>query len=204
MKRLIEEHKNSPEEYDRIFAERAKHEPDWFDVRRWKALIKYFTGGGIIDLGCLDSRISQMIDATPRAYIGVDIASNAIAAMAKEYDMPDVMFEVGDIYRLKYPTETFDYAVMGEVIEHLEYPGDAIDEAVRILKPGGVLAISTPLNEAIEPGAVDADRHVWSFTKQDLRELLELYGKVNFKILGSRYFPYKYHFPTLIAYLHKR
>ncbi|MFZ2152250.1 MAG: methyltransferase domain-containing protein, partial [Minisyncoccia bacterium] len=99
----------------------------------------------------------------------------------------------------------FDYAVLGEVIEHLENPQGAIDEAMRILKKGGTLAISTPLEEAIEPGAVDAHRHLWSFSENDLKQMLSKHGEVKFSVVGSQFFPtYKYRWKTLFAFVTKK
>ncbi len=40
--------------------------------------------------------------------------------------------------------ETFDCVLMSEVIEHLEAPQISIREAVRVLRPGGRLLITTP------------------------------------------------------------
>ncbi len=104
-----------------------------------------------------------------------------------------------------YPDNYFGYAVAGEILEHLEYPEKFIKETMRILRPGGTLALSTPKDELVEPGAVDKDRHLWSFSVEDIRNLLEPYGNVDVDIMGSKYFPiYEYHFPTLIEELKKK
>ncbi|HEV3479799.1 MAG TPA: class I SAM-dependent methyltransferase, partial [Gaiellaceae bacterium] len=42
------------------------------------------------------------------------------------------------------PDESFDKVLLSEVIEHLREPERAIAEAARVLRPGGVLAVSTP------------------------------------------------------------
>lgn len=202
MKRLIAgSGKNSPEEYNDIFYQRQKKGVDEFDLRRWRKLLKYYHGGQLIDLGCLDSLVLPL---ARKKYpfdlmVGIDRVSGALEEMQKRF--PSIRFHCQDLYNL-YVNQDFDYAVMGEIIEHLEQPQDAIKEAFRILKSGGILALSTPFNEAVERGAVDGERHIWSFDVQDIRELLKPYcSQIKFKILGSRYFPrYKYHFPNLLAY----
>lgn len=207
MKRLIYEHKNSAEEYDRIFRERAKKEPAWTDMRRWEKLIAKYRGGSILDIGCLDSQIPRLVvERFPNAEVwGIDIASQAMAAL-KAMPMPgNVFYVVMDLYEMKFKDGEFDYAVMGEVLEHLERPKSAVEEAVRVLRPGGTLAVSVPLNEASEPGAVDAERHIWSYTIADLVSLLRPYGRVKTAVLGSRHFPrFRYAFPTAIAWLKKK
>lgn len=205
MKRLIEGMgENSPAEYDRIFALRDLKGVDEHDLRRWKKLTKFYRGGRFIDLGCLDSLAPVLIkERYPREEAwGIDVAKDAIAEMQKRY--PFVYYQVGDVYDTLFPDNYFSYAVAGEVIEHLDDPAAFFKETFRILKKGGTLALSTPLGEEHEHGAVDADRHVWSFEVNDMYELLSPYGKVTTKITGSDYFPvYRYRWPTLYAYVRK-
>ena len=216
MQKLTEQSElNSPQEYDKIFFERRKKGVDEHDVRRWERLVKYFNGGKVLDMGCLDSEIPRQLrliylERIMRRgflYHGIDVAKNTIAAMKKKYTESYYKFFVMDLYKTSYLKNTFDYVILGEVLEHLERPEDAIKEAMRILKPGGVLAISVPLEEAKEPGAVDGHRHLWSFSKQDMRELLEPYGKVKMEVVGSLFsaFPpfYRYHWKSLISFTWK-
>lgn len=192
--------KNSPKEYDRIFKVRREQGVDSQDKRRWKKLLKFYKGGDLLDIGCLDSVIPAKI--YPNRYFGIDLSEEVISRM--EVYHPYAWFYVQDLYKMKFSKNRFNYIVMGEVLEHLEDPKKAIKEATRVLKPGGVLALSTPLEET-ELGEVDKERHLWSFSKQDMFDLLSPYGEVTVKRLGSEWFPrYKYHFPTIIAYCKKR
>ncbi len=45
---------------------------------------------------------------------------------------------------LPYPAESFDVVLLVEVIEHLENHRAAIGELARVLKPGGLLVLTTP------------------------------------------------------------
>ncbi len=208
MKRLAIQNKNTSEEYDGIFEERRKRGINLQDMRRWKILVKNFKGGKVIDIGCLDSMIFSFLvwKFKDVKYLGIDIAKESIAKMSLRYgDSPKAKFEVRDCYDTKLPNGFFDYAVMGELLEHLEEPEKAIGEAMRILKSKGTLAVSIPLNEEKEPGAVDKAHHLWSFTIKDMTDLLKPRGRVKIETIGSRYFPfYQYHFPTLIAFCKKK
>ena len=218
MKRLLAgKGDNSPESYDRIFKERAKKAPDWFDMRRWEKLIECFDGGYIVDIGCLDSQVWSLVHTKfwkeqNYRYLGTDVAPKAIEDMAKRHPYantdgePLCSFIVDDVYQSQVRDGIADYVIMGEVLEHLEEPERAIREAFRILKPGGVLAISVPYNEAVEPGAVDGDRHVWSFDEKDLMELTKEYSdQFEYEILRSRKFPvYQYCFPQLVCWARKK
>ena len=205
MKRLIEGMgENSASEYDRIFALRDLKGVDEHDLKRWKRLIKFYKGGRFVDLGCLDSLAPVIVkEQYPREEVwGIDVAEGAIAEMVRRY--PFVYYQVGDVYDTKFPDNYFSYAVSGEVIEHLDDPERFFAETFRILKRGGTLALSTPLGEEHEVGAVDGERHVWSYEVADMDRLLGKYGKVTTRITGSDYFPvYKYRWPTLYAYVRK-
>lgn len=190
--------KNSPEAYDEIFEVRSAKESNWQDIRRWKTLVKYYKKGLLIDLGCLDSKICEMIPEIN--YFGIDVARSAIQEMKIRYPMAS--FAVGDLHNTGISEGFASYVVLGEVLEHLDDPMKAIEEAFRILKPGGVLAISVPLEEAKEPGAVDGHRHIWSFSKKDIEDLAKPYAS-KFKILRSKWLPYRYCWPQLICWVTK-
>jgi SAM-dependent methyltransferase len=50
----------------------------------------------------------------------------------------------GDIYRLPFPDHVFDVVIASEILEHIPRDADAIAEVVRVLKPGGRLAVTVP------------------------------------------------------------
>jgi ubiquinone/menaquinone biosynthesis C-methylase UbiE len=45
---------------------------------------------------------------------------------------------------LPHPEESFDICISSHVIEHLEDPAELLQEAERVLKPGGLLALLYP------------------------------------------------------------
>ena len=172
MKRLTQKNLNTPVSHQ-------IKEPNWFDIKRYKALYKYIKKGRVLDLGAYMKNAHQWF---PR---GV------------EYIPLDWVPEI-----LPFENEQFDYIVVGQLLEHLGYPTIVLSQAFRVLKKRGILSLSVPLEET-EKGEVDKI-HVWSFSKQDILNLLSLYGKVWMKILHSQYFPrYRYHFPHIVAYCRK-
>jgi SAM-dependent methyltransferase len=54
-------------------------------------------------------------------------------------------FRPGDIARLPYPTDSLDLVIASEVIEHLPEPERVMAEVARVLKPGGKLILTMPL-----------------------------------------------------------
>lgn len=208
MKRLIEgQGDNSPQGYNQIFKERVIKGVDEFDLKRWRKLLKYYKGGSLIDIGALDSLIIPLARAKDRDsfMLGIDTAKEAMEAMQNKYGGEHTGFEAIDLFDMpKFTHGLYKYAVMGEVLEHMDDPQKTVDKAIQLVAPGGVLAISVPFNEAREPGAVDGHRHLWSFDKKDIHSLLSPYGYVRMTTLGSQWFPYKYHFKNLIAWCFKK
>ena len=205
MKRLNQQNLNTAEEYNKIFKDRANQGISQQDLRRWQLLLRYYKGGKILDIGCLDSRIPFIVKIShSNAEIwGIDIANEALKKMKEKYGF--VNYELRDLYDTKFEDKYFDYVVMGEILEHLEEPEKGIKEAMRILKNGGTLALSTPLNEIREKGAVDAEHHLWSFDIQDILKMLKPYSSIRIKTMGSEYLPkYIYHFPIILAYCKKK
>lgn len=72
------------------------------------------------------------------------------------------------------PPETYDVVICTEVLEHTLQPFAAVEEIERILKKGGIVAVSTPFNFRIHGPLPDC----WRFTEHGLRALFS-----NFDIL---------------------
>ncbi len=58
--------------------------------------------------------------------------------------LPGIMLNNANIYALPYPDNTFDGVILSEVLEHVDDDVAALREAYRVLKPGGVVAITVP------------------------------------------------------------
>jgi ubiquinone/menaquinone biosynthesis C-methylase UbiE len=58
--------------------------------------------------------------------------------------LPRVMLNNANIYQLPYPDNTFDAVVLSEILEHIDRDVDGLREVYRVLKPGGVVAITVP------------------------------------------------------------
>jgi SAM-dependent methyltransferase len=72
--------------------------------------------------------------------VGIDVSAHAAEVARRDYG---ARVAQGDIERVRFANETFDVAVMWDVIEHLIHPVAALKELRRVLKAGGYLFIST-------------------------------------------------------------
>lgn len=84
------------------------------------------------------------------------------------------------------PDCSFDIVTAIEVIEHVQNDRQFVQEAFRVLKPGGLFYLTTP--NGIAQANTNPD-HVRHYTKRELEELLSIFDevKVSYAIKKSRY-----------------
>ncbi len=87
---------------------------------------------------------------------------------------PDFIMSISD---LNFKDEAFDLVLMLEVLEHVDQPFNASSEILRVLKPEGILLLSTPFIFGIH----DAPYDFWRFTKYGLMKLFERFDKLIIK-----------------------
>jgi SAM-dependent methyltransferase len=102
----------------------------------------WIAGSGleILDLGCRDGALSSAyVDGNH--VVGVDV-DRAALARAEERGLETAWADIDE--PLPFPDESFDAVVAAEVLEHLRLPERALAEAMRVLRPGGLLVGSVP------------------------------------------------------------
>jgi len=57
---------------------------------------------------------------------------------------PNIKIIQESVYETKHPDDSFDLVFLLEVLEHLDYPDKALQELLRITKPGGYLILGVP------------------------------------------------------------
>lgn len=102
----------------------------------------------VLDLGCGTGVVARMIARRPRftgKVLGIDRSPNLVAAavrLAREEDVEDrVEFRAGDSHTLQLPDGAFDAVIAHTLFSHLDEPGVVLSEIVRVLAPGGKVAI---------------------------------------------------------------
>jgi SAM-dependent methyltransferase len=106
------------------------------------------------------------VDASPAL---VDRVSELLRTRHPGRDLP---VSVGDLAALDLPDAAFDGAVCAEVLEHLEDDRAALAELRRVLRPGGVLAVSVPAGPWRYSWVDLWAGHRRRYTAGDLRERL--------------------------------
>ena len=106
----------------------------------------------LLDMGCGEGRhsIGALLE-TPANVIGMDLSVQDLK-IAKhrlnDFDLSDIntscTFGVGNINDIPIKSASLDAVMCSEVLEHVDSPEESIHELVRVLKPGGVMALSVP------------------------------------------------------------
>ncbi len=98
-------------------------------------------GQRILDVGSGKGALCGELARAGHAVVGVD-PSAAAARIAKGHVNSDGAFVLGTGESLPFSSERFDRAVSVCVLEHTKNDAQVLDEVRRVLKPGGVFALS--------------------------------------------------------------
>ena len=61
--------------------------------------------------------------------------------LARKNDLANLTYKLGDIELVPLPDASVDVAILSQALHHARHPQKAVDEAFRILKPGGQLLV---------------------------------------------------------------
>lgn len=107
-------------------------------------LARHFQGRPVrlLDIGCGRGYYFPLYQALGIRAQGVDIDRDALeVGLAR---MPSAEIIATDATALPHDDATIDAIVMSEILEHLKDPVQALQEANRVLKPGGLLLVTVP------------------------------------------------------------
>jgi ubiquinone/menaquinone biosynthesis C-methylase UbiE len=111
---------------------------------------------------------------------GYEVVSSDVSAPALEVLRAAVRGEVvrADMTQLPFSDSSFDAVVAGEVLEHIGEDHRALSEASRVLRPGGVLAVSVPAHPKWFGASDRWAGHVRRYTLGSLTRAIEGAGLV--------------------------
>jgi GT2 family glycosyltransferase/glycosyltransferase involved in cell wall biosynthesis/SAM-dependent methyltransferase len=102
-------------------------------------------GRDVLDIACGEGYGSAMLAAHARSVCGVDISPEAVAHATATYaDIEGLRFIPGDAAAIPLPDDSIDLVVSFETIEHHDRHQEMLAEIRRVLRPDGILIISSP------------------------------------------------------------
>jgi SAM-dependent methyltransferase len=131
--------------------------------------LKKYSKGRLLDIGCGNKPYEKLIKDLINEYIGCDIVQSSEMKV-------DLICDATDI---KEPNESFDTILCTQTIEHVADHQMVVNEAYRLLKPGGYLILSGPMYWPLHEEPYDFFR----FTRYGFRYIL---GKAGFKIIEEK------------------
>ncbi|MDM4140656.1 MULTISPECIES: class I SAM-dependent methyltransferase [Mycobacterium] len=124
----------------------------WF--RRHEVVYQRLAGrcvdADVLEAGCGEGYGADLIAGVARRVIAVDYDEAAVAHVRGRYPRVDVM--QANLAQLPLPDSSVDVVVNFQVIEHLWDQTQFVVECARVLRPSGLLMMSTPNRITFSPG----------------------------------------------------
>lgn len=151
-----------------------RHEAAYLAAAEWLG-----SAGRVLEAGLGEGYGAAMLTARGNTVVGVDY--DAMATRHARLRYPRIRVVRGNVVALPFRPASFDSVVSMQVIEHLWDQPAHIAESARVLRPGGVLVLSTPNRLTFSPGYDPATGaptnpfHTREFNAAELADLLSPY-----------------------------
>lgn len=146
----------------------------WF--RRHEAAyqfaLPYVAGRSVLEVGCGEGYGTALLAASADRVLGLDYDAITVAHAAATY--PQAWFVRANLAALPVPSASTDVLASLQVVEHVWNHSEFVSECLRVVRPGGLLFMTTPNRLTFSPG-LDAPVnpfHTHEFTAPELTDLL--------------------------------
>ena len=116
----------------------------FFEMPMFKRMGLNLRDKDVLEIGCGSGYGAYLLSAlNPKSYIGLDVMEQQVQLAQKNY--PQFEFLILDAEDLsRFPASSKDVVIIFGVLHHIPNWRKAIDEVVRVLKPGGSLFLEEP------------------------------------------------------------
>lgn len=187
LKRILEKRKQKSEQYFNSVAGRLGK--NYCPGRSWEAighfLLHLTPKIKIADLGAGEGLISQLLANRADSVVCVDNSPKMVefgSELAEKNGFTNLSYKLGDIEEVPLKDRSVDLALLSQALHHAQHPQTAVEEAYRILKPGGQLIIIDLLEHHFEK-ARELYADVWlGFSENTLYQYLKTTGFKHVKV----------------------
>ncbi len=203
---------------DRILARRRQHAEAYFNLiagklgknhcpgRSWEAIghlaLRLAPAITIADLGAGEGLVSQLLARRAKQVWCIDNSPRMVEVgteLAAKNGLANLTYKLGDIENVPLPDRSADLAILSQALHHAQHPQRAIEEAARILKPGGQILI-LDLKEHFFEKARELYADVWlGFKESALHAYLKKAGFEQVEVTVVSREANEPHFETLLA-----
>ena len=202
--RILQKRRRTQEQYFNLIAGRLGR--NYCPGRSWEAIghlaLRLTPSIDIADLGAGEGLLSQLLAHRARQVWCIDNSPRMIevgTSLARKNGLANLVYKLGDIESMPLADKSVDLAILSQALHHAQHPQIAVDEAFRILRPGGQILI-LDLNEHTFEKARELYADVWlGFKESALHAFLKKagFGKVEVTMVARE--AEEPYFETLLA-----
>ena len=136
--------------------------------------------GQVLDIGCGSGHGSFVLADKFSNVMGVDVSPEAISYARLNWQKPNIEYKEGSGTKIPYSDNLFDSVVAYEVFEHICDWQKFLAEIKRVLKPNGLVYISTPNKTLYSPGTTKPinPHHCFEMTILEFKKALAGYFSI--------------------------
>jgi ubiquinone/menaquinone biosynthesis C-methylase UbiE len=113
-------------------------------LHRYAVASSYIKNKIVLDIASGEGYGSNLLAQKAAKVIGVDIDEASITLAESKYKASNLEFRVGRADAIPLENSSVEVVVSFETLEHHDKHDEMMNEVKRVLKPGGILIISTP------------------------------------------------------------
>ena len=160
----------------------------WYEhFHRYALASRWCANKQILDAACGEGYGSALLAPSAASVVGVDISELAVEHARRRYEQIDNLeFRLADCIDLPFDDNEFDRVVSFETLEHLAEQDQLLTEFRRVLKPDGLLILSSP-DKATYSDAQNTvnEYHVKELYRDELEMLIARHFPA-FQLLGQK------------------